>query len=232
MVDKTAIRYTYDRVITGEIKNGYSSLFRVSSDAGTERKTPENEKIALEIIRYAIEYYLQWSPEYAEQHLTQDIVDLMKLGPAFERIIWPEEMWDGGDPAFVVAKLYSDEVEYDYEQRICYVYDTYIKNRSSGYPKDFFKGAYGMYRAIISLRYVLAKYVLFTDPVSAYQFFYSGNITRWLEKMGLVNACTENFEFPIDYLNSAMNIELRNGCKQLYELMKTKLINKKKIKRG
>lgn len=235
MIDELTVKYDYDAVLTGE-RPSYANIFRQEpKDQKLQHGATyasENEKIALRIIKYAIEYYLGWTPEQARDNFCKKTVELMKLDAAMQNINFPEESWADGDCSYVISRIYPEQVTYDCVESIIREYERDLASDPKHHtlPRGFYDDMYGAYRAKIVLRHVLSYYALFANPVEEYLFFYSPAAEKFLKKYRLSDACKHAFNGnPVAYLNTALPEDISKACAPLYEEMMRRIERKRKI---
>lgn len=192
----------------------------VSGSSGRvyRREKTADEKIALKVIRYAIEYYLGWTPEEAYEKFDMDIVNRMKLEAAVLSIDYPEECFSGGDCAYIISLLYP-EIQYDNDAAVIREYNRSF-NTGGRLPSNFYTDLYGKVRAVTVLRYIIAEKLFGVQPVELYDLFYGRMAKKFLAKYRLTEPCAAHFDgIPVKYLNETLPEEIRKPCEPMYSKM-------------
>lgn len=175
---------------------------------------PENEKLAeklaLDIIRYAIEKYLRWTPERAYYALTGDIIKLLKVEPILKYIKYPPEADVKQDLFIIVNKLYPNRTPVDFRNMTINIYKRVRHGDLIRFPKGFFNGGEGIKRATICFMYVINQNRVFTSPKEMYSFFATVESRKFLQKEKLNLPLQIIFGHPIEYLHESLPEERRN----------------------
>lgn len=212
-----------DMLMSGRIsENAAADMIANGSVSPSEkifrRERSEDEKIALKVIRYAIEYYLGWTPEEAYQNFDLNIVALMKLDLAMQNINFPEECFSGGDCAYVISLLYPEFI-YDSDASVIREYERSM-NGTTHLPRNFYTDLYGKVRAKTVLRYILSEKLLGVQPADLFDLFYRRKAKKFLAKYHLTEPCVEHFDgIPVKYLYEVLPEETRRAYKPLYDKM-------------
>ena len=215
------ILYEYETVLIGK-KNAMSNYFFT----GNEER---NEKRALYVFKYAIEFYLGWSPKQAISHLDWKIIRLMKLDQLLKYIIFPPEMNEKDDIYIILGKLYPNLVKLDEKEITLKVYKRVLEKDLYKFPKEYLSGdEQGRYRAIICFQYMLSQFTSFNNAQEMYKFFSTSNGTKILKKYRLSIACISMFEHPIDFLHASLPSDARDDF--WYRYYKFKLSNNEQIR--
>ena len=90
------VLYEYESILLGK-KTAFSSyFFRDNAD--------KNEQKALYVLKFALRYYLKWTPQQICDHLDWKVLNCMKLESLMKYIQFPPEM-SARDDIFVVDIL-------------------------------------------------------------------------------------------------------------------------------
>lgn len=190
--------YCYDDLLFGGPDDlGTRLFFPVSANA-------ENEKAALELIRYSVRYYLGWTPEEACEKLTEDT--LLRLGIAEEikgRIAYPPEAEEdaGARRQYLLSRLYPENAAYD---AVTFTEACYAKEAAAGrLPEGFFDGPDGRRRAGICLLYALRSDG-YESTEQMFRLMGSSSAGRWLREKRMKRFCDAHFSTPADFLKNAL----------------------------
>ncbi len=188
--------YEYENVLLGN-KNTISSYhFNQSPD--------NNEKTAIEIVRYAVEHYLRWTPEYLCEALSWDIIRLLKLDSIIKYIRFPPEADEEKDLFIIAHKLYPHRIRVNLREKTLLVYKRVLDGTIYKFPKGFFGDNKGINRALICLQYALSQYTQFDDVGDMYAFFSTPRGTKFLKQYKLYAPCIAMYKYPIDYIHDAL----------------------------
>ena len=175
-----------------------------------------NEKIALQVMKYAIEKLLKWTPEQAFRFFTPEIVKKMKLEPLLKYIRFPcERSYEDTD--YIVSLLYPKQVTYPFQKRVIQVYERVLAGEIK-YPKDYMYGNKGLIRSHICLQYALKKSRLFNSKEELYHFFSTSQCSRFLKDMKLYQLYCNFYKTPVDYLHNSLSPDMRNELYYQYYL--------------
>lgn len=191
--------YCYDELMLGGMDRiGSRLFFSVSGN-------PENEKAALELIRYSVDYYLGWTPKEASRRFSEET--LRKLGIYEEvkgRIICPPETKDTpeAERQFLLSKLYPKQCTYDPGPFVEAFYERALL--IGRLPEGFFgDGEAGRTRAGICLLLALRNDG-FSSEEQMYRLMGSRSAARWLQEKKLKKYCDTHFSTPADLLKSVL----------------------------
>lgn len=168
-----------------------------------------NERTALTVFKYAIEYLLGWSPKDAEKLFTPYYVRIMHLEPLLEYIRFPSDVTNK-DTEYIVHLIYPKIVPYDIKKYAIRIYEN-VLNKKQKYPKDYMYGYLGLIRARICLLYALRKDHLFKTTEELYQFFSKKSCIKWLKEMQLYQLYNAFFDYPIEYIHAALPDRAKNN---------------------
>ena len=213
--------YEYETVLLDNKKSFASYFFSY---------TPEqNEKMALHIIKYAIEKHLRWSPEQALRYFSWDTIKLMKLDSIIRFVNFPPETDPKQDLFVVISKLYPYVVSFNSNEMTILVYQRVLDGDSCKFPKDFFSGNKGVCRALLCMQYMLSQFTRFESLEAMYQTFASPEGTKLLKQYRLIAASSAIYKYPLDFLYEALPANMKN--EYLYRFYRFKLTNNEQIRR-
>lgn len=213
--------YEYEMILIGK-KKTFSSYFFNS--------TPQkNEKKALYVIKFAIDTYLGWTPEETVKMLTYEILELLKLESLTRYILFPPEMDARDDMYIITGKLYPNLVKIDSKEITLKVYKRVLEKDLYKFPKEYLSGDQkGKNRAIICFQYMLTQFTNFDSVKDMYAFFASSSGPKLLKKYRLNVACVSTYEYPIDFLHTALPPETKSEF--WYRYYKFKITNNEQIR--
>lgn len=218
-MQNTGVLYEYELILLCK-KNSFSPYFFNFS--------PEyNERMALDVFRYAIEYYLNWSPKEASIYLDKDVLDMMKLTQILKFIRFPCELDPNRDFFYIAHLLYPKIIHFDEKELILRTYKEVLSGKLYKFPKEYLSDSMGMTRACICLQYMISQYLQFSSIEDMYHFFSTSEGTKTLKKYRLYAICTDMFEYPIDFLHESLSTKQKNEF--FYRLNRFYLKNKEQL---
>lgn len=194
--------YEYELLLLEKTKTFPPYYFRFSDS--------QNEKIALSIFRYAFDTYLGWTPEQLRYNLTYDIVVQLKLSSFIKYIDYPPEADRTKDMYPIIAKLYPGKFKETTRDVVNRVYNKVMSGERDKFPKEFFSGAEGRYKAILCFQRMLNGMPPINDVQELYKAFSGASGVALLRKHKLYAVSTGIFEYPIDFLHASLPKELRS----------------------
>lgn len=200
-------KYLYDQVLLGRKKTCGKELFEATVN-GRKEYNPIDEERALKVIRYAMEYYLGWSPSQVWDGLNDEVINKMKLGLLVnQRIKFPVELVDREEIIkYLVCRLYPKIFHYKPERAVEAYYDRILAGEITRFKKGFFtkEDESGKDRAAICLRRALELDGRFTNLEAMYDYFCTSEGRQFISTHKLNSACRDLFEFPICFLHYAV----------------------------
>lgn len=189
----------YEDIILGKKKLFTSSYFDYSDTINTNT--------ALNIFRYAIEYFLEWSPQEAYDKLNMDIIKLMHLEYAFSKITFPNELEKKKDLWYIACRLYPKYFNFKESDLTINIFKKIISGEIKRFPTNYFSGTLGIYRACECLQYVLVyeMSMLFYKEQDIYYYFSTEIGIQFLKKYKLFNIYQEYFDNPIEYVHNSIS---------------------------
>lgn len=202
--------------------------------SGTDQ---EKEKAALDIFRYVIEDLLGWTPEEAKDCLNKEIAQKMHLDTLIQRYIHcPKDIQKDADYDYFVAMAFPHEVTHNEREGLIAMYNRILRGERERYPKHYFNGDHGRYKASLLLMYVIDKnlpvnekrisdlYALFADRKK---------INKKLKEWKLDDAPSAQFSSPLEYLHYSLPIDLANDfLYSYYSFMDVYENDKKEVKKS
>lgn len=211
--------YSYDQLYLGNTK--YVTIFK----SGTDKLY---EEYAVQIIKYAIEHYLGWTPQMAFELFDEKVIARMKLGNIVEKIRFPQELNSKRDYFYVISACYPDLFPYNKDDSAIIMYDRVISGKMDRLPKNFFLGSDGQKKLIQCFRFLLNKEFSFTSYDEIYEHFsHLSKANDELDRFGLFTACSTLFNgVPLDLVHAALTEEERNEA--LYQKLRFELFYRKR----
>ena len=204
--------YEYEQSLIGKKKSIDSEIFCFNEYG--------NEKLVLEIFRYAFEKIMHWSPAEAYHRVDRKTMDLLKLRHLVKYIRFPGEFDPATDYFFIISKLYPDKIKIDSKERTLILYQQLLSGKMKKFPKRFLEGREGEMRALFCLKYAIQNFGTFESIEDLYRAFSTSEGSAFLKKVKLYQACTTLFDFPIDFLHNSFPISERLGNEFIYSMYK------------
>lgn len=151
----------YEEILIGNRKKISSNYFLFDKKG--------NERVALSVIRYAIENLLGWDVHNAIKLFNSNYISFMKLDQMVKYIVFPSDVTKD-DTEYILYLLYPKYVDYDIKRYTLRIYEK-VMNNEGRYPKDYMYGYLGMLRAKICLQYAINQNLLFKSADDLYNFF-------------------------------------------------------------
>lgn len=167
-----------------------------------------NERVALSVIRYAIENLLGWDIKNAIRLFNKNYITLMKLEQMVGYIAFPSDVTKE-DTEYILYLLYPKYIDYDVKRYTLRIYEKVLNNQGR-YPKDYMYGYLGMLRAKICLQYSINKNCLFKSIDDLYSFFASKDCIKYLKTNKLYQLYTSFYSSPLEYLHDSMPSSIKN----------------------
>lgn len=199
--------YLYDQVLLGKKRTCGKELFE-STINGRKEYNPADEERSIKIIKYALEYYLGWSPVQIWENINMEVLEKMKLGSLVnQRIKYPVELLDEEENLkYLVCRMYPGLYHYHPEQAVANYYDRVLAGEIKRFKKGFFSkdDNSGKDRAAICLRRALEIDGRFGSREEMYDYFCRSEGRQFISTHKLGSACRDLFEFPVCFLHYAV----------------------------
>lgn len=163
----------YDNSLIGRVPCLGNEYFYVSEAAAN------NQKRALNCIRYAIEKVLEWDEDTAIKKFDSYIIREMKLEKIISNIDFPVEV-EYGDPKYILSLLYPDKIKMDQQALIENTYENVLKGEGKQFPREYFIGGIGFIRFCFCMKYLIENVKTFASIEELYTFFGSPEGKKFL----------------------------------------------------
>lgn len=167
-----------------------------------------NERVALSVIKYAIETLLGWDKQTAVRLFNKNYITFMKLDQMVKYIAFPSDV-TADDTEYIMYLLYPNCIDYNVKKYAIRVYEKVINNECR-YPKDYMYGYLGMLRAKICFQYALNKYCVFKSVDDMYKFFASKDCIKFLKEKKLHQLYISFYSNPLEYMHDSLPSAIKN----------------------
>ena len=200
----------YEQVLLGK-KKAISLSFFSQSDAA-------NKMLAIMVLRYAVKELLNWSPEEFQVKVTKELLDKLKVWQVVKYIPFPPELEPKKDLFYLALAAFPGLGRYDWYRETIRTYGyVAISKRRARYPKNFFDGSEGKYRACFCLRYCMSNYMQFLSVEDVYITFSTRQIRSTLRTWKLEKALVELFDSnPVAFVDYALPTKNRDDFYYYY----------------
>ena len=190
----------YEEILIGNRKKISSNYFLFDKKG--------NERVALSVIRYAIENLLGWDVQNAIKLFNSNYISFMKLDQMVKYIVFPSDVTKD-DTEYILYLLYPKYVDYDIKRYTLRIYEK-VMNNEGRYPKDYLYGYLGMLRAKICLQYAINQNLLFKSADDLYNFFASKDCINYLKQNKLYQLYVSFYSTPLEYMHDSMPSSVKN----------------------
>ena len=190
----------YEEILIGNRKKISSNYFLFDKKG--------NERVALSVIRYAIENLLGWDVQNAIKLFNSNYISFMKLDQMVKYIVFPSDVTKD-DTEYILYLLYPKYVDYDIKRYTLRIYEK-VMNNEGRYPKDYMYGYLGMLRAKICLQYAINQNLLFKSADDLYNFFASKECIKYLKQNKLYQLYVSFYSTPLEYMHDSMPSSVKN----------------------
>ena len=189
-LDKEVLLYQeYEAVYIGKQPSISSVYFK-----GLDKKQKQLQ--ALNIIRFAIEQYLNWSPYDIKRYLKADVLEKLKLKTLVDRYIEfpPEYSKDGMDMTYLAYLLYPDKFHLNLEEQCITMFEKVHSGEVSRFPSSWIEGITGIRRLSILMQYAISQMPRFKNLEEMYDFFSGPKGTKMAKEFKLYTLYKNVFE--------------------------------------
>lgn len=128
-------------------------------------------KSAKEVLRYAFERILHWSPYNVRDYFTPEVSRKLKLENCIDSVPFPVELDRTRDYFFVASWLYPDVIPYQKDRIILDIYNKVCNKTYKSFPKGFFHEEAGRENLLIVIRYNLSQQFFGKTAEEIYDYF-------------------------------------------------------------
>ena len=184
----------------------------------------EKEVAAKAILHYAVADLLEWTPEQAEEHMTQKIITDMKLDRTFKYIHFPPDIEPEKDFDYIACLAYPSH-PYNIRKQILRIYNRILTGQDERFPKKVFDGSRGREKGAILLNEFIANNLSVSSIEELYEMFSDmPKMNYRFRKAKIYAASRKLYATPLDFLHHSLSDEERDDF--LYAFWQYKNISK------
>lgn len=188
--------YEYHRLLLGNIPSIQPDLF--------DGEPQQKERAALDIIKYAVEVILRWSPKEMAAKFNQEVINRLKLNKIVSYVSFPPEADKKRDYFVYAHKLYPDVIKLDLYTLTILTYNNVHEKHLVKFPKGFFDDNLGRTRALLCMNHALSRDGNFTSKQDLYKAFTETSGAQFIQRHRLDLARRLSWELPIDYVHESL----------------------------
>lgn len=207
--------YEYQLLLLGRIPSIQSDLF--------DGEAKQKEKAALDIVRYAVENLLRWTPKEMAAKFNGEVITKLKLNKVVSYISFPPEADKKRDYFVYAHKLYPNIIPMDLYTLTILTYNNVHEKHLVKFPKGFFDDTLGRTRALLCMNYALSRDGAFRSKQELYKTFTETTGMQFIQRHRLDLARRLSWEYPIDFIHEALSINDRDDMWYHYYKLKVKL---------
>lgn len=189
--------YEYQLLLLGRIPSIQPDLF--------DGEARQKEKAALDIIRYAVENLLRWTPKEMAAKFDEDVIQKMKLTKVVSYVPFPPEADKKRDYFVYAHKLYPDIIPMDLYTLTILTYNNVHEKHLVKFPKGFFDDNLGRARALMCMNYALSRDGNFQSKQELYRMFTETSGMQFIQKHRLDLARRLSWENAIDFVHESLS---------------------------
>lgn len=195
----------YEDYLIGRVPS-LSTYYFYGSDPGGA-----NEKVALQLIKYAIEKLLNWTVDTAVKRFDEYIIKQLKLERIILYIDYPTEV-KKGDVEYILSLIYPAKMHLSPRVLSERIYRSVLEDKEQ-FPREYFSGVHGFQRFCYCLRYLIEHYKVFYNIQDVYKFFISSEGKHFLS---LYRLKVPAEQLGINVLDALYEISKDNEHSQFY----------------
>ena len=195
----------YNDMLTGKKNLPGTYYFRSEQSGGI------NEKNALSLIRYALEYLMGWDTITSLCKFDWYIIKKLKLEKIIRYISYPVSVAQG-DTRYILSLIYPDAIQYPEPEQIKATYMKVLEHDMQ-FPRGFFSGEKGLWRYQVCLKYVLTHFISFHTLPDIYEFFLKPESSCFLERYRMRGPAVQ---YEIDLFKVLYQITCQEQNSMLY----------------
>jgi len=185
----------------------------------------QNERKALVVFKYAIEYILGYDPIAARDKLDYETLEKLKLAELLNYINFPPEIDPKKDIFYIAWRLYPFTVNLTEREKVIRVYKQLLDGSRKTYPHNFFSGYSGKTRAKLCLQYLIEQKINPSSVDELYNMFASPNGNKILVSNKL--KIYTRYGTPLEFLHDSLpKGDKNNALYHFYQFKKNSTLAK------
>ena len=195
----------YSRAITT-----YQDMLLGVQDMQLYGSAADKESAAKEIVCYAVTELMRWSPEEAMEHMTESIMDALKLTSIVKGYITlPPDLIRQSDYDYIIAKCFG--ISYDHRKQLQRQFQRIQSGEIKKFPKETFKGTNGRAKAAYLLKEFISKNIAAGSIEELYERFAdSAAMNKAFERAEIYHVCHRLYGSPLEFLHYSLDTESRD----------------------
>lgn len=183
-----------------------------------ELSVRDRELVAVNVIRFTSETFWGWSPEHLRDHLTVRRLADWKLRTMLDYISFPEGMSKtrDSDLYYISCLAYPNLNLTSTEDFILTIYKKILDGTSEKFPKHFFDGFNGPYRASVCLQYAISHFRPFKSKSEMYDFFGTRKCLSFMRKVKLLPSAKNTYDCLAEMLHNGLGYSDKSEYLFLY----------------
>lgn len=213
--------YNYDQVLLGNEKRLCTYFY----EDGNNYTQSSPKETALDILRYAVEDLLRWTPRMMVDSFNGEVIKDMKLDSVIQTLNreFPVQLDKKRDYYWYAHLLYPKEIPLTDDDLTIKAYKDVLNGKAKRLQKGFLEGDEGEGRIRLCLQYYLSTLGINSIRGLYYDFSIRGN--KILTQAGLNTARRNHYDHPIDFLHVSLAEDQRDEF--FYRYYKFKALNQR-----
>ena len=184
------------------------------------------EADALAVLRYIIKNMLGWTPQEAMDHMTGEIIDMLRIDKLAEYVAYPVDVSERDDRRdgypWLISLAFPGKTTYNMRNQLLRVYEKVKSGELEQFPRYLFRGPDRDKKLSILLCDYISKNIPSGSIEDLYDVFSDqGRGNAILRKAYLYYPCKECYETPLLYLHIALGSQADDFLFNYYYYMGT-----------
>ena len=214
LTELDVLKNTYDKFYTGRGR----TIFPHKFFEGCEKQ--KKEKVTIELIKYVISTYLEWTPQQVKTSLTIGVLKKLKLLQSIKRFIQIPKDYDTDEHFvdFLLGRMYPCDNIVDMPTECVMMYEMIQSGERSHFPSSWMSTVEGTKRLSVILDYMLSTMPTFRDKADLYNFIFSPLATRLLQEKKVYYYGNKLFDSSPSIYHNGMPKALRSDFHYAFHL--------------
>jgi hypothetical protein len=207
--------YEYQLLLLGRIPSIQPDLF--------DGEARQKERAALDIVRYAVENLLRWSPKEMAAKFNDEVITRLKLTKIVSYITFPPEADKKRDYFVYAHKLYPHIIPMNLYTLTILTYNNVHEKHLVKFPKGFFDDNLGRTRALLCMNHALSSDRTVRTKQELYKMFTETTGMQFIQRHRLDLARRLSWETPLDFMHESLAPNDRDEMWYHYYKLKMKM---------